>query len=411
MTTLTSKTHQGKNRRRTTSVAALGMEKSTLNIIQSFFQSKYNNYILAGDTTADISILDMDGLDSATMLQQHKVAYPTRPLILISVRNIKSEKEIFVKKPINVSALTQALSDAVIKLYFSDSESIYRDTLVEPPILGYRNNADPAWQIIPKPKRKQIDPEYKNWSSRSLDSLVEASESGLHLMPEEFKKDAVTEKLLLKSQYDPKNMLQGYFKKAYDTALVSRCNVKLEGPWRPLTILMNQHKVSVESNFRHIFALSAMNFEPKQVAMTLLPKNTDDANHQNGITQSIEQFFWKLCLRTSRGKVPVGTDLHVRILLRQWPNFTRTAMTPHALRIAALWSKQPTSLLETAVILNISLSFVFAFYSSARPLNLLSHLRDTQPTNRPSTKIDDHSNRKMFDGRVDKLKNNIDVGQ
>ncbi|MFV2056488.1 MAG: hypothetical protein ACC707_08460 [Thiohalomonadales bacterium] len=436
---------------RATQVAALGLEKRVYSSLALFFRSACKeSYHLVSVESADISIIDMDGYKASHVLEQHKIDYPTRPVILTSINIISSSKGLFIQKPIKVSSLTNALQRAeqqVLSTKSAVSNSLLTDSRKnrsvantkvksevrskenseprkenkihqpvrvaevessskvvpdEPPVLENNIKIKRPRPVIAKVNARVKEPQL--WSARSLDSLVSVSNSGFHLMSDELKNDAITARLLRQLQYNPQGMLQGYFKKAYDTALASRCNVRLEGPWRPITILINKHTVLVESNFRHVFALSAMNFRPEEVSITILPKDESDSVYDGEITQSIEQFVWKLCLRTSRGKVPIGTDLNVPILLKQWPNFTRTTVTPHALRIAALWAQRPTSLIKTAKILNISLSYVFVFYSSALPLNLLSHMNGEKVHKTTSLEPKQHTYRKLFNSLIEKLK-------
>lgn len=86
----------------------------------------------------------------------------------------------------------------------------------------------------------------------------------------------------------------------------------------------------------------------------------------------VENFLWLAALAAARGRVPVGTDLHAPVGLKHWPNFTRLEPIPHAMRIAALWLEQPTGLLETAARLHIPQRYVFAFYSAAHAIGLVT---------------------------------------
>jgi hypothetical protein len=90
---------------------------------------------------------------------------------------------------------------------------------------------------------------------------------------------------------------------------------------------------------------------------------------------SREALLWKTALWASRGRVPIGTRLDIPAFLRRWPNLTRLVLFPHALRIAALWTNQPHSLLTTAQSLAIPQRHVFSFYSAANALGLASTSR------------------------------------
>jgi len=90
---------------------------------------------------------------------------------------------------------------------------------------------------------------------------------------------------------------------------------------------------------------------------------------------STEAFLWQVALWTYRGRLPSGTAVHGRVYLTRWPNLTRLAEIPHALRIAALWLAQPVSLAFTVDMLGIPQRYVFAFYGAAHAAGLAGQAR------------------------------------
>jgi hypothetical protein len=90
---------------------------------------------------------------------------------------------------------------------------------------------------------------------------------------------------------------------------------------------------------------------------------------------STEAFLWQVALWTYRGRLPSGTAVHGRVYLSRWPNLTRLAEIPHALRITALWLAQPASLGFTADRLAIPQRYVFAFYGAAHAAGLAGQAR------------------------------------
>lgn len=82
--------------------------------------------------------------------------------------------------------------------------------------------------------------------------------------------------------------------------------------------------------------------------------------------------LWRVGLETAQGRLPKGTDVKKTIYLKHWPNLTRIQMTPHAMRIAALWATRGASLLDTAEMLKVPQRHVFAFYNAAFALDLVT---------------------------------------
>ena len=85
----------------------------------------------------------------------------------------------------------------------------------------------------------------------------------------------------------------------------------------------------------------------------------------------VDNFLWKLAIWTSKGRYPKHIDIHRPVYLKQWPNFTRLVVTPHAMRIAALLIRGPRTAMSIANDLKIKPQFVFVFISAANVLGLL----------------------------------------
>lgn len=78
-----------------------------------------------------------------------------------------------------------------------------------------------------------------------------------------------------------------------------------------------------------------------------------------------EELLWNVAAWGARGRLPRGHDPYRPARLRAWPNFPGLFVSPHALRIAALWVRSPASPVEIASRLAIPQRYVFSFYSAA----------------------------------------------
>ncbi len=104
-------------------------------------------------------------------------------------------------------------------------------------------------------------------------------------------------------------------------------------------------------------------------------------------TFATEDCLWNVAAWAARGRLPEGVDPYRPVRLRAWPNFTQVFMSPHALRIAALWVRTWASPVDIAARLGIPQRYVFSVYASARFAGLLE--RDapatvTPPASRPA---------------------------
>ncbi len=93
-----------------------------------------------------------------------------------------------------------------------------------------------------------------------------------------------------------------------------------------------------------------------------------DAEH----THDLEAVIWTVTLLTSHGRLNRDTDTSQRLLLKHWPNLTRLEEIPHVMRIAATWHQRPGTVFDIARWLDIPQRYVFAFYTAANTLGLMT---------------------------------------
>jgi len=109
----------------------------------------------------------------------------------------------------------------------------------------------------------------------------------------------------------------------------------------------------------------------------------------NEMVHSSEDLLWNVAAWAARGRLPAGTDPYRPVRLRAWPNFTKVFMSPHAMRIAAFWTRSWASPIEVATRLGIAQRYVFSVYSSARFAGLIDFNlpRRPAPPARPARPI------------------------
>ncbi|HHI92379.1 MAG TPA: response regulator [Gammaproteobacteria bacterium] len=406
------------NRTRPVKIAALGMEKRTYSTLQLFFNDHCkDSYVLVEENSADISIIDMDGFQACRMLEEHKKQYPDQPSILISLSHDKAHDAVYIRKPIMLDALSSALLKAKERLQQPVTETPAAEEIVQKPEqqttdkkpkaaapLLLNNVTPPPQETVRRAKTgaKRFD-QYR-YSANFLTEDADLEHIDTRLAAN-FNPDNPLQ--AAEFQYQSEQTLQGYFQQAYFTALQKQQNVVLKGVWRPITILYKSKQLRVEKNFRHLYALSGMLFDKSEVSIELLDNDADCEPGLNETVLPAEPFLWKLAMRTSRGRVPMDTNFTAPIKLIRWPNFTRIIVTPHALRIAALWAKQPTSLMNTASYLAIPLQHVFMFYTAAVSLNFVAPaITEKDQTTATTPPVKRHRYRKIFQHLLARLRNN-----
>lgn len=81
--------------------------------------------------------------------------------------------------------------------------------------------------------------------------------------------------------------------------------------------------------------------------------------------RNIDELMWHAALGAARGRLIQGCRRDDVVLLKHWPNLTRLAATPNAVRIAALLTRYPTSVTLAWHLLKIPQAEMYDFYSAA----------------------------------------------
>ena len=136
-------------------VAALGMEQRTYNTLQMFFSDRCeNHYVLSDENSADIFIIDMDGFQASKVLESHRKKHPHQPAILISVKENVDHDSVFVRKPVQLSVLASALTEAQKHVVRSNTETQTKPQRTEQKIeLPPDNNA----VLVANPKTTSVN--------------------------------------------------------------------------------------------------------------------------------------------------------------------------------------------------------------------------------------------------------------
>lgn len=206
-----------------------------------------------------------------------------------------------------------------------------------------------------------------------------------------------------KIYYNPDHYLQGHLQQALNLAVRYNRNVTIDGPWPKLDLFIEQRRIQIAVNERHLRPYCTLPDATLETNLQLFD-GEEKPMMNGGQTYPLAAFFWKLALWASRGRLPEGTSLTQPIYLRHWPNFTRLVVTPYALAIAALWAEQPRSLIDTAADLQIPQRYVFAFYSAARSLQLAGETRRAVDTLIAPPEIVQTKQRGLFGRLLDRLR-------
>ena len=113
----------------------------------------------------------------------------------------------------------------------------------------------------------------------------------------------------------------------------------------------------------------------KELEVTLL--KIEDVNVLNETLmfgRNLDELIWTATYASAKGRLMAGCKPTDVIQLTDWPNLTRLFCNSNILRLAALFTKTPTSLFVASRLLGIPQSEVYDFYSAAKASGLTETL-------------------------------------
>ncbi len=170
-------------------------------------------------------------------------------------------------------------------------------------------------------------------------------------------------------RYDPARFLQGLVATGWRQAEERGQSVHLQGPWPTIAVYPSSFAAVVDGGQDSLRAYAGQQDLPRHAGLVFTRAPLYHVNHPDMVPLDI--LLWKLALGASRGRLPLDTSLDTPWTLGEWPNFTRLIVTPGAMSIAALWTRQACTLRQTIHLLNLPPADVFAFYAAAAAIDLI----------------------------------------
>jgi hypothetical protein len=360
------------------------MDQRQRNTLRVLFSSKCRNrYVLMEEESSEIGILDLDAFGGERLWQEFRLRHPEQPLILVSLtpRKVEDNNTLFVQKPIPVNSLINAIEQ-------------HSHTL---------NKAQMPGISVASQGHETTKNRTKPQSHRIASLMSEAQEKSFIGTSPDIDPDNPAQ--LAKIYYNPEHFLQGHMQQALNQAKRYNKNVAIEGPWPAIDLMIEHQRVLVDAGEKQLRPFCTIPDATLEVDLHFYKQNRPTTGRRE---YSLYTFIWQLALWASRGRLPAGTSLTQPIYLRRWPNFSRLVVTPYALAIAALWIKQPRSLIDTAVSLNIPQRYVFAFYSAAKAVQLAGETRRAVDTFIAPPAVEQSKHRGLFSRLLNRLRGGKD---
>ena len=379
-------------------VALYGMDGRSHKTMVMFLQGPCKGKaVVVDELDADVDILDADSVNAKEVLEDRQVKTPDRPIILLSLEEVCIEGTIYVKKPVQIVELVEALNQAKAiyngekpknakvlpkqaSINILPKQAAISEPEPEPEIELELKNEKTAPVVEKKQAAtKKINSEKSNKSSRHR-TAMNLTEKGFfsyigHVEGVDFSK---REQVLLAS-YRPRDFFLGYVQSAIRVARDKGRILQLNSSWKPLMIFPYSHEIWLDADDKQLRAfagLAIMDKSGKGMSLSLVEQNTSGfINEKMENFYDADAFIWRLAVWTSKGRYPESININRPVYLIHWPNFTRLVVTPHALQIAALLINGPRTLINIADSLKIKPQYVFVFISAAYALGLVGQAR------------------------------------
>lgn len=354
-------------------VALLGMSEKGISTFSYFIKKQVAHQLKQTSDldAAEVFIADFD--TEIGISQWHQYArICEKPAILISVENPNKANSVWVKKPVVSRDLELAVTELVkLAVGAHEEEKATVTAVEEKPVKQTLQVVEPKVQVEKVERKTGYQRDFSDDNSPNL-SLSKEEIVECCGVREDI--DPAQADFIKQVCFSDEKTLLASVKKGIHIARDKNCVVYIQGLPLEMAILPGAQKVVVELSNRHLRHLCAMPMQvmPGHKLLHVSPLECEglfSAHHKN--MHSVDEVLWQLTLWTARGRLIQPIDPHRKVRFDHWPNFTRLQITPHAIHIAALWTRYSMSPVEMAQAMQVPQRYVFALASAASSVGVL----------------------------------------
>lgn len=369
-----------KSKKQALQVALYGMDGRAYKMMTMYLKGPCKGIaVVVDELDAEIDIIDADFIKAKDILEDRRSKTPERPIILLSLQPLSIEGTVFVKKPVNTENLTLALkqvcSGVDIDNEQSNKDKVISDVAVEPKQEGKVKELVESKKTVDKKKIEIKDKKKVSKHRTAIDLTDDVFPSYIgHIDGIDF---SDIEQVLLAS-FNSKSYFLSYLQSALKVAKDKKQILQLNSGWKPLIIFPDNNEIWLDSEDMQLRAFSGIVMKRSSgsgMRLSAVDINKVGCNEKMECFYDIETFLWKVAIWTSKGRFPDSIDIHRPVYLKQWPNFTRLLITPHALQITALLATEPRLLMDVVNTLKIKPEYVFVFISAANTLGIVGQVK------------------------------------
>ena len=279
---------------------------------------------------ADVLVVDVDGVEGETLWESTQSNFPEIPKVYSSILEPKFDVA-YLPKPVKVETLFPVLRAALAgvvtfkvteteqtqgreRLSFKQQAKNYKNTLVDEPEIS----ATPRDVIFPVEQIQSFD-----------------ATTGLLGKTRQIATQTENVALIV----DNKPILM--FFPAVDRVLLAVAPEKLE----------------------EICQNTEVHISIKEIG--------DHPEWQQHAKAQMDSCLWQFAVWTAKGRLIQEIDVHQPISLRSWPNITRLAYIPDAMRLSAFLTKSPVNLPMLYKMIRVDIADLLNFVAASHVTNLL----------------------------------------
>jgi hypothetical protein len=359
----------------------LGLDERSKTALSMVFRGPgRGSFVLADESIADVAIIDLDGPEGQELWHEYRERFPKRPTVLLSLHDPAEKGASFLEKPARIDDLLETLKRIAMGGTKEDAPSYG---------LTHEDAAPPQDALAPRQSGKTSPILSTRTATRAMEKATRSAYDST--IPRSPQLDPNDSKNRTKCFFREEDYLLGEILKEARDALNDRVAREITCRNGRIVILPARGLVSTDLSDTRLKQLSFdrttapdgardasavhFNLEVRRLPTPEKEGALPQAEGNELRSTPLDAFLWKLAVWTSRGRAAAGTDLDKPVVLAHWPNLTRLLITPDALRIAALWARQPRSMLDTARALEIPLAHVLTFHAALSAIGITTPAR------------------------------------
>jgi len=338
-------------------VVLLGMDDRFQELLKKVFNGPLRGFCCVTEgETADFAIFDMDSQGTYKLWLDFKKRIDL-PAIVLSLSETHFPDTICVLKPLQILDLSEALEKIKSRVDRQKQRSEKRSLMDRSPQI----KREVLTHLSNQPDRATFTA--AELSRRTPDTIGFCGD----IEDKWYQQEKLPDKLI----YTPELHLQGIIARAIVEVKSTNRPILLRGLGRDIVVFIGGRYVYTSMPTQQMRAICNITFEKRYIEFLFKRNHSFNTSLLRSKAMKSERFLWNISLWTSRGRLPLGTDIDMPFDLSAWPNLTRLTRTPHALQLAALWYRQTISLRATFILLNIPQRYIYTFYSACHQQGLV----------------------------------------